>query len=116
MYEAKHQRIVNQRVFIRRVTRNFILGLAIILFSVLLGMLGYHYLANLPWIDSFENAAMILSGMGPVDVLDNSVAKVFAGCYALFSGVVFLVVIAIIFAPVVHRFFHKFHLADSIPK
>lgn len=113
MYEAKHQRLASHRVFISRLWRNCILGFAIIVASLILGMLGYHYLAALPWIDAFENAAMILSGMGPVDSLGNDAAKIFAGCYALFSGVVFLGVIAIVLAPLVHRFFHKFHFADK---
>ncbi|HSW86840.1 MAG TPA: hypothetical protein VLG49_05000 [Rhabdochlamydiaceae bacterium] len=94
-------------------TRNLLFGFVIIIVALFIGILGYHCLAKLPWISSFENAAMILSGMGPVDDLPNDGSKIFAGCYAIFSGVMFLVVIGIVFAPVIHRAFHKFHLAED---
>lgn len=76
-------------------------------------MLGYHHFAKMSWIDSYLNAAMILSGMGPVGDLPNNDAKIFAGSYALFSGIIFLVTFAIIIAPIFHHFFHKLHLEDS---
>jgi hypothetical protein len=113
MYEGKHQRMLSKRIFLKRITHNLFIGFVIIIFSLFIGMLGYHHLAKLSWISSFENAAMILSGMGPVDNLSNDGARIFAGCYAIFSGVIFLVVIAVIFAPVIHRAFHKFHLAED---
>ena len=72
-------------------------------------MLGYHALENLSWIDSFLNASMILGGMGPVNELKTEAGKLFAGLYALFSGIVFLVIAGIIFAPLVHRLLHRFH-------
>jgi hypothetical protein len=71
---------------------------------------GYHGLEKLPWIDAFLNAAMILSGMGPVATLQTNAGKLFAGCYALFSGLALISIIGIIMAPVVLRFLHKFHL------
>jgi len=74
---------------------------------------GYHCLEQLPWIDAFLNAAMILSGMGPVATLQTNAGKLFAGCYALFSGIALITILGIIFAPVVHRFLHKFHLEDE---
>lgn len=98
--------------FLRRLSRNLMIGTGIIGVSLSLGMLGYHHFENMTWISAFENAAMILSGMGPVDIVKTVEGKLFAGTYALFSGIVFLVVIAVIFAPVIHRFFHKFHLED----
>ena len=76
-------------------------------------MAGYHFLERLPWLDAFLNASMILSGMGPVGELKTTAGKIFAGCYALFSGVAFLTSIGLIFAPVFHRFLHKFHLEVS---
>lgn len=72
-------------------------------------MLGYHELERLPWVDSFLNAAMILGGMGPVNMLYTNAGKIFAGLYALFSGIIFLLVVGILFTPLVHRFMHRFH-------
>ena len=73
-------------------------------------MVGYHYFAKLAWLDSFLNASMILTGMGPIDPMPNESSKIFAGCYALFSGIAFLSIVAVLFAPILHRLFHIFHL------
>jgi hypothetical protein len=73
-------------------------------------MVGYHSLAKLNWVDSFLNASMILGGMGPVDPLQSSAAKIFAGCYALFSGLAFIGIASLIVAPFAHRLLHRFHL------
>ena len=100
-------------IFLRRLARSLAYGLFLILLSLLIGMYGYHHLENMSWIDSYANAAMILSGMGPLEPLKTDAGKIFAGTYALFSGVLFLVIIAVIFAPVVHHFLHKFHLDDD---
>ena len=100
-------------LFIWRLGRNMLIGLAIIVVSLFIGMAGYHHYENMPWVDAYINAAMILSGMGPVSQLNSEAGKIFAGSYALFSGIVFLVVIAVIFAPVIHRFLHKFHLEET---
>jgi hypothetical protein len=81
--------------------------------SLGLGMTGYHVFEKLPWIDAFLNASMILSGMGPVAPIQTDAGKIFAGCYALFSGLTLVAILGIIFAPVVHRFLHKFHLEDE---
>lgn len=78
--------------------------------ALLIGVVGYHVIARLPWIDALLNAAMILGGMGPVDTLHSDGAKIFASGYALFSGVVFIGAIGVFIAPVVHRFFHTLHL------
>lgn len=101
------------QALIRRIIRNLLIGFGIIAFSLGIGMLGYSYFENMNWIDAYENASMILSGMGPVSNMETDEGKIFAGSYALFSGIVFLVVIAIIMAPVFHRFFHKFLVKDS---
>jgi hypothetical protein len=77
------------------------------------GILGYHVIARLPWIDSLLNASMILGGMGPVDRLDTDAAKVFASVYALFSGLVFIGVLGVILAPFVHRIMHRLHIKDT---
>ena len=79
------------------------------------GMVGYHYLAGLGWVDSFLNASMILGGMGPVNELHSNAAKLFAGCYALFSGLLFIVIMGVLFAPIFHRILHHFHI-DSKKK
>lgn len=87
----------------------------IILAALAIGMLGYRGLEGLSWIDSFLNAAMILSGMGPANELHTTGGKLFAGCYAIFSGVIFITMAALLFGPVLHRFLHRFHL-DLEPK
>ena len=76
-------------------------------------MWGYHYYEGMSWIDAYVNASMILSGMGPVQELKTDAGKFFAGTYALFSGIIFLFFMAVIFAPVFHRFYHQFHLKDD---
>jgi hypothetical protein len=77
--------------------------------SLGIGILGYHYLESLPWIDSLLNAAMILGGMGPVNTLQTNAGKIFAALYALFSGIVFIVVAGLLFGPIFHRLLHRFH-------
>jgi hypothetical protein len=91
------------------------LGFPIVVIALGIGMTGYHFFEKLPWIDAFVNAAMILSGMGPVATLQTDGGKIFAGCYALFSGLALIAILGIIFAPVVHRSLHKFHLEDRRP-
>ena len=107
-----HQKkqLLPRRVFVLRVARSLALALGIISFSLSLGMMGYHFLAALSWVDSLLNASMILTGMGPVNELHSVAAKIFASFYALFSGVVFITSVAILLAPLVNRFLHKFHL------
>ena len=85
-------------------------ALGLISAALLIGVLGYHFIAGFSWVDALLNAAMILAGMGPVDRLDTSAGKIFASLYALFSGVVFLVIAGVMFAPLFHRFLHYFHL------
>jgi small-conductance mechanosensitive channel len=103
----------NHRIYLYRFVRNLVFGSLIIFLSLFLGMLGYRYLENLTWLDAFLNAAMILAGMGPVDTLHSSAGKLFAGCYALFSGVIFLVVIGVTFAPVIHWCLVRFHMQNK---
>lgn len=111
--ERGRHALLPRAVFLQRLARNAALGFALILASLLLGAAGYHLFARLPWIDAFLNAAMILTGMGPVDPLPTAASKVFATGYALFSGVAFLTIIGVVFAPVVHRLLHRFHFADE---
>jgi hypothetical protein len=112
-YEHKNKPLLSWPAFLGRLAKHF-LGSACLIFSALgIGVLGYHDLENLPWIDSLLNASMILGGMGPVDPVKTTAGKLFASFYALFSGIVFLVAVGVIFAPLFHRFLHKFHLADD---
>jgi len=86
------------------------LALLVVAVALDIGMVGYRAFEPMSWVDAFVNAAMILSGMGPVSSLQTDGGKIFAGCYALFSGLMFLTSLGIIFAPVFHRFLHKFLL------
>ena len=86
------------------------MGSGLVVISLAVGMLGYHGFENLSWLDAFLNASMILSGMGPVTSPVTTGGKLFAGIYALYSGFAVLVIAGVIFAPVVHRFLHRFHL------
>jgi hypothetical protein len=90
----------------------FTYAIVLILVSLFLGMLGYKYIADLDWVSSFYNASMILTGMGPAAELHSDGAKIFAGCYSIFSGVIFLGTIAVMFAPMVHRFLHRMHIEN----
>ncbi len=110
MFERHRQPLAPRRVFVRRMARYAGFALAIMAASLLIGILGYHFLEGLPWIDALVNASMLLGGMGPVDALHTSAGKVFASFYALYSGIVFLVVAGLLVAPVLHRFLHHFHL------
>ncbi|HTP41629.1 MAG TPA: hypothetical protein VML36_04355 [Nitrospiria bacterium] len=110
MYEHRAAPLLPRPAYIARVVRSAASGLLMILGALLIGMTGYHSLEQMAWIDSFANAAMILSGMGPLAPLHTSAGKLFAGCYALFSGLAFIVILGVIVAPVVHRLLHKFHL------
>ena len=113
MYENRKQKLLSHRKFFRRMARNVLIGLSLISLGLLIGMLGYHFIEGMNWIDSYLNSSMILSGMGEADELKTDAGKLFAGTYALFSGIMFLVTIAVIFAPLIHRFFHKFHIAED---
>jgi len=99
-----------RHVFLKRLARTVLLAVLTIVGSLVLGVLGYRYLAGLPWIDSLLNASMILGGMGPVDTLAGRPAKLFASAYALFSGGVLLASVAVVITPIVHRFLHRYHL------
>ena len=113
MFEHRREPLLPARVFYLRLLGCVGLALIIIIFALGLGVLGYHFLAGLPWIDALLNAAMILTGMGPVDVLRSDVAKIFASLYALFSGVVFISLMGLLLSPIAHRVLHKFHLSDE---
>jgi hypothetical protein len=110
MYEQRHQPLLSRAAFLARLGRHGAVALGVIVGSLAIGMIGYHFLEGLSWVDSLLNAAMLLGGMGPVNTLHTTAGKLFAAGYALYSGIVFLVVAGVIFAPVFHRFLHRFHL------
>jgi len=93
--------------FQKKIRRSLLFSFGLISFSVGLGMVGYHELGKLNWVDSLLNASMILTGMGPVDKMPNDAAKLFSSFYALYSGVAFLSIFAVFFAPIFHRFLHR---------
>src|ERR1041385_5591227 len=113
MYEHRTSPLLPRRKFFRRVAQSAVFAALIIGGSLVVGMAGYHCFEHLSWLDSFANASMILSGMGPLSPVQTSAGKIFAGCYALFSGVAFLTSIGVVFAPIAHRFLHKFHLEQA---
>ena len=100
-------------MFLHRAAFHLFVGFTGIVIALAIGMVGYHVTARLPWIDSFVNASMILGGMGPVDPLKTSGAKLFAGFYALFSGLVFIALMGIVLAPWAHRVLHRFHMDED---
>ncbi len=108
--ETRRDRLLSRRRFLGRLARYAGAAVLVTGGSLGIGMLGYHYLERLPWLDAFLNAAMILGGMGPVDAVRTRAGKAFAGCYALYCGVVALVVAGMLFTPIFHRLLHRFHL------
>ena len=113
MFEPQHKALVPRKIFIKRVIRSFFAGIGLSIVALGIGMWGYHHFEHISWMDAYVNAAMILSGMGPLWNPQTEAGKLFAGSYALFSGLAFLIILAVIFAPVIHRFLHKFHLEDK---
>lgn len=113
MYEHKTHSLAPIKVFYKRILRNIAIGACIIVFCLFIGIIGYHYTANIGWLDSLHNSSMILSGMGPVVVIATPSGKWFSSFYALFSGVVFITNISFILAPAVHRFLHRLHIEEN---
>ena len=113
MYEHKKQPLAPIGTFYQRVLKNILIAFIIILFCLAIGIVGYHYTAKIPWLDSLHNASMILSGMGPVVDIKTVNGKWFSSAYALFSGVVFITNIGVILAPAIHRMFHRLNLEND---
>ena len=108
-FEHHHHPLISRSAFFRRVSIFTLVGLCLIGISLALGMLGYHVFEQLGWLDSFLNASMIMSGMGPLWSPQSDAGKLFAGLYALYSGLALLVFVGITFAPLIHRLLHVFH-------
>ena len=112
-FEHKAKPLLPRSEYYKRVFRYTLFSILLIVGSLGIGILGYHYINQLSWIDALVNASMILTGMGPLDPLINDAAKYFASFYSIFSGVVFLSTVAVFLSPIVHRFLHKIHISDS---
>jgi hypothetical protein len=112
MYENQRQPLLSTAKFLKRVARHWLAGFGVLAFGLGGGVFGYHYIADLSWLDSLLNASMILGGMGPVDPLRTTGAKIFASFYALFSGLAFIGIVSVLLAPFVHRLLHRVHAED----
>jgi hypothetical protein len=110
MFEHHKQPLLTPREFLIRQLIYMLVAFIIIIGSLVLGVLGYHYFEGLAWVDALVNASMLLGGMGPVNELHTVAGKLFASFYALYSGIIFLVSVGVIMAPLYHRFLHRFHL------
>jgi hypothetical protein len=114
--ETRQQPLLSRRAFARRVALSFCAASVLIGVSLLGGMAGYHFLEGMAWIDAFANASMILSGMGPLDPPRTWSGKLFAGLYALYSGLAVILAAGILFTPIIHRMLHGFHLEGKREK
>jgi hypothetical protein len=114
VYESKLQPPLARAQFARRLLVHLLAALGLLTASLALGMLGYVLCERLSWMDAFLNAAMLLGGMGPVDPPQTDGGKLFAGLYALYAGLVFILSAALIFTPVLHRVLHRFHWDDRV--
>jgi hypothetical protein len=113
MFEHRKKPLLEPIEFAKRVSHHFLLASCVLAVGLGIGVVGYHVFAGLGWVDSLLNASMILGGMGPVDLLRSDTAKIFASCYALFSGLVFIGVASLVIAPFMHRLLHRFHLDEE---
>ncbi len=109
-FEHRSKPLLSRRDFTKRMIFFAILSLGAVFFSLIIGMIGYRVTENFSWVDSFLNAAMLMGGMGPMNELHTDTGKIFAGAYALYCGLVFIIAVGLLIAPVFHRFLHKFHI------
>lgn len=113
MFVRKHEKLAPLLVFIRRLVGSVAIAGILIVVALLIGIMGCHHIAQLGWVDSILEASMILGGMGPVNSMVTTEAKLFASGYALFSGLVFIAVMGIVIAPITHRMLHQFNIDDE---
>jgi len=113
MFETRHQPLLPRAQFLWRLLLCMSISASLMAVSLAVGILGYHVIGGLDWIDALLNAAMILGGMGPVDTLHSAGAKLFASAYALYSGMVLIATIGIALGPIIHRLLHRFHVDDQ---
>jgi hypothetical protein len=114
MYESKIAKPLHSKEFVARLVKHLLAALALLFVSLVIGMSGYMSLEGLSAIDAFLNSAMLLGGMGPVNIPTTHAGKVFAGAFALYAGLVFIVATALIVTPIVHRVLHKFHWDSNV--
>src|SRR4051812_39869685 len=112
-YERRGDQLAPPVIFVKRLLASLLIALCVIAVSLIIGILGYHFIAGFNWIDSLLEGSMILGGMGPVRELHSNGAKIFASIYALFSGLVVLALMGIMLSPIVHRVMHSFHVAEE---
>jgi len=116
VFEKRNENLLPYSKFFIRIVKFALLSLLLIVISLIIGMVGYHQLEGLSWVDSFINAAMLMGGMGPVNVLHSDSSKIFAGVYAMYCGIIVLFSVGILLAPIYHRFLHRFHLEGEFAK
>ena len=116
MLERKHEKLAPLSVFVRRMANSVAMAGLLVAAALSIGISGYHWIAGLSWVDSLLEASMILGGMGPINPLPTTAAKIFASAYALFSGLMFIGVMGIVLMPVAHRLLHKFHFEERKKK
>lgn len=114
-FEGSDQPMLSRGAFVGRMLRHIGIAMILIVGGLAVGMAGYRWIAGFSWMDSFLNASMILTSMGPVDHVATDGAKLFAGCYALFSGLVFVTASGVVVAPLLHRVLHRFHIEVDDP-
>jgi hypothetical protein len=112
-FERRHERLIPVRLFVRRISRAVLLWLALTMAGLGIGMIGYAASEGMSGVDAFVNAAMILSGMGPVGELKTTGGKLFAGFYAIFSGLFVVIATGFVLAPILHRVLHSFHIEEG---
>lgn len=114
MYESRHQAPLSRKKFAQRLLGHFLAALGLLAGSLAFGMLGYAVFEHLSCIDAFLNSSMLLGGMGPVNMPQTAAGKLFAGLYALYAGLAFIVTTALLFTPILHRLLHRFHWDKNI--
>ena len=113
MYEPKNKPLLSRADFYRRIAAHLAVALALMAFSIIMGMAGYMITEHMPALDAFLNVSMLLGGMGPINPLTTAAGKLFAGLFALYAGLVFIVCATVVMAPVLHRVLHHFHISDK---
>jgi hypothetical protein len=109
-FERRSEPLLPFRDFLGRLATSAAVGFAVVAVSLLIGMAGYRFIVGLGWMDAFLNASMLLGGMGPIDAPKTAAGKLFSGLYALYCGFAVLGIAGVVFAPIFHRFLHRFHL------
>jgi hypothetical protein len=112
-FERKQEKLLTVPQFLLRQGRYALFASGLIIFSLGIGMIGYHFLGHINWVDSFHMSSMILTGMGPVSEMKSDAAKIFSSIYALYSGVAFLSIAAVFFSPIIHRMLHILHIDNE---